>query len=217
VRLPAEERRKQILDSAQQVFFERGSIGTRTRDIAERAGITEPFFYRFFATKDEIYTETILEPLDELVSGLQLKAKALVESGESFSPAALESVHVLVLDFVKQAAPFLAVALFSDLSTGRGIYQTEIYPKLRDSVVGVIDALSAGRMARYDPDLLFTMMFGVHLGVSFDHLLRDVPIDVERTAAEITRIYTSGMREELRGGSARRSESGKSTAPEQDR
>ena len=130
---------------------------------------------------------------------MQLKAKALVESGEPFSPAALESVHVILLDFMKQAAPFLAVALFSDLSTGRDIYQGEIYPRLRDSIVGVVNALSEGRMARYDPDLLFTMMFGVHLGVSFDHLLRDVPIDVERTAADITRIYTSGMRESLLG------------------
>ena len=58
-KLPAEERRRQILDAATKVFARLGYAGTGTADIAREAGIGEPTIYRYFANKRELYLETI--------------------------------------------------------------------------------------------------------------------------------------------------------------
>src|SRR5581483_9687224 len=49
-RLSAEARRRLIIDAARDVFLENGEAGARLRDIADRAGITEAYLYRYFSS-----------------------------------------------------------------------------------------------------------------------------------------------------------------------
>lgn len=65
-RLPAEERRRQILDAAIGVFARQGYGGTGTADIARAAGIGEPTIYRYFSNKRELYVAAIREGADEV-------------------------------------------------------------------------------------------------------------------------------------------------------
>ncbi|MDE2060736.1 MAG: TetR/AcrR family transcriptional regulator [candidate division NC10 bacterium] len=58
-RLNAEERRQQIVEAAVNLFSRKGFRGTRTREIAEAAGISEAMIYRHFATKQELYSAII--------------------------------------------------------------------------------------------------------------------------------------------------------------
>jgi len=68
-RLPAEERRRQILDAATKVFARLGYAGTGTADIAREVGIGEPTIYRYFANKRELYLEAIREGALEIREG----------------------------------------------------------------------------------------------------------------------------------------------------
>src|SRR5579863_4027369 len=63
VRLSGAQRRDRIMVAARELFTERGYSGAHTKDIAERSGVTEPFLYRHFSSKDEMYTATVLDPL----------------------------------------------------------------------------------------------------------------------------------------------------------
>lgn len=65
-RMPAEERRKQILDAAVDVFARQGYAGTGTADIARAAGIGEPTIYRYFANKRELYVAAIREGAESI-------------------------------------------------------------------------------------------------------------------------------------------------------
>jgi TetR/AcrR family transcriptional regulator len=60
-RLPAEERKAAVLDTACGAFSTGSYRGTTTAEIAKQAGITEPILYRHFASKRELY----LAVLDE--------------------------------------------------------------------------------------------------------------------------------------------------------
>ena len=65
-RLPAEERRRQILNAAIAVFARLGYAGTGTADIAREAGIGEPTIYRYFANKRDLYLAAIAEGAREI-------------------------------------------------------------------------------------------------------------------------------------------------------
>jgi AcrR family transcriptional regulator len=59
VRLSAAERRNDVLDAALIEFAESGLEGTSTEDIARRAGISQPYLFRLFGTKKELFKATV--------------------------------------------------------------------------------------------------------------------------------------------------------------
>ena len=61
-RMNREDRRKQILNSALDVFVEKGYNGTTTQDIAKSSNVSEVTLFRYFSSKQEIYMEAI-EPI----------------------------------------------------------------------------------------------------------------------------------------------------------
>src|ERR1700751_533696 len=58
-RLSAAERKDDVLDAALVEFAERGFEGTSTEDIARRAGISQPYLFRLFGTKKELFIATV--------------------------------------------------------------------------------------------------------------------------------------------------------------
>ena len=54
-RLPAEERRAAVLDTACRVFGRCSYRGATTAEIAREAGVTEPILYRHFDSKRALY------------------------------------------------------------------------------------------------------------------------------------------------------------------
>jgi AcrR family transcriptional regulator len=54
-RLPAAERRLELVETAVRVFAEGSYRGTTTAEIARAAGVSEPILYRHFASKRDLY------------------------------------------------------------------------------------------------------------------------------------------------------------------
>jgi AcrR family transcriptional regulator len=54
-RLPAAERRLELIETAIRVFSEGSYRGTTTAEIARAAGVSEPILYRHFASKRDLY------------------------------------------------------------------------------------------------------------------------------------------------------------------
>ena len=58
-RLPADKRKRQIIESARGVFASQSYARVGTADLARAAGISEPALYRHFAGKKELFVATI--------------------------------------------------------------------------------------------------------------------------------------------------------------
>ena len=58
-RLSAAERKDDVLDAAIVEFAERGLEGTSTEDIARRAGISQPYLFRLFGTKKDLFAAAV--------------------------------------------------------------------------------------------------------------------------------------------------------------
>src|SRR6266545_2943038 len=58
-RLPASDRRRQLLEIALDFFSRKGFEGTTTREIAAAAGVTEAIIFRHFPSKQALYTAVL--------------------------------------------------------------------------------------------------------------------------------------------------------------
>ena len=70
-----EERREEILDAALVVFAERGLHGASTDEIARRAGISQPYVFRLFGTKKELYMAVVARCFRQTLETFQRAAE----------------------------------------------------------------------------------------------------------------------------------------------
>ncbi|MCC3267239.1 TetR/AcrR family transcriptional regulator [Arthrobacter gengyunqii] len=69
-RLPREERRRQLLNAAQEVFVSNGFHGAAMDDIAEAARVSKPVLYQHFPGKRELYLALLEDHLGTLTDFL---------------------------------------------------------------------------------------------------------------------------------------------------
>jgi AcrR family transcriptional regulator len=90
-RKSAEERREEILEAAMAEFAARGLDGASTEAIARAVGISQPYVFRLFGTKKELFIATVdrclrgtLEMMRTASAGL--KGEAVLEAiGEAYT------------------------------------------------------------------------------------------------------------------------------------
>src|SRR5881392_21234 len=71
----AAERKEDLLVAAMIEFAERGLEGTSTEDIARRAGISQPYLFRLFGTKKELYIASVTRCFRETLELFQRAAE----------------------------------------------------------------------------------------------------------------------------------------------
>jgi len=107
------ERREEILDAAFAVFAEDGLRGASTDEIARRAGISQPYVFRLFGTKKELFTALIARCFRETLERFQRAAEGL--RGEEALAAMGEAyVEMLNEDRLKLQAQLQAYAACDD-------------------------------------------------------------------------------------------------------
>lgn len=76
-RIPGEVRKASIIRSAAALFAEKGFSGTKTREIAARAGVSEALIFKHFPSKHELYAAILAEksPVPQLLSRIKQLAQ----------------------------------------------------------------------------------------------------------------------------------------------
>ena len=76
VRLPASERRQQLLETALHVFARQGYHETSMNDLAAKAGVTKPVLYQHFESKQEMYFSVLREILVQVQDSIDSHRKS---------------------------------------------------------------------------------------------------------------------------------------------
>jgi TetR/AcrR family transcriptional regulator len=120
-RMPSGERRELILESATEVFGERGYAGATTDGIARAAGISQAYVVRMFGSKEKLFIEVLNRALVRLVSVFRA---AIADHEASGEPA-------------EQLYPKLGTA-YIDLIADRGILLSlmQSFAQGHDRVIG---------------------------------------------------------------------------------
>src|SRR5919204_5164932 len=74
-RQSAEERREAVLDAAQAEFAARGLHAASTEEIARAAGISQPYVFRLFGTKQELFKAVVVRCFRETLELFQRAAE----------------------------------------------------------------------------------------------------------------------------------------------
>ena len=78
-RLPAEERRRAIVEAALRVFSAGSYAGSTTAEIAREAGVSEPVLYRHFASKRDLWVACLDVAWEEFRDGFDAAIAALLD------------------------------------------------------------------------------------------------------------------------------------------
>jgi AcrR family transcriptional regulator len=113
-RVPAEQRRAQLLEAAIRAFSQKGFCGTKTKDIAAEAGVNEALLFRHFPTKDDLYAailesvaaddwaDSVREALSTVGDDAQLFVRELVRRTLAWYRQRPELLHLVLYSALEQ-------------------------------------------------------------------------------------------------------------------
>jgi AcrR family transcriptional regulator len=93
-RSSAEERREEILEAAVTEFAIKGLHGTSTETIARRVGLSQPYLFRLFGTKKDLFLAAVQRAFDRVLSAFRLAVERSPET--PFTAMALAYQDLLV-------------------------------------------------------------------------------------------------------------------------
>lgn len=114
-RLPASERRAQLIDVGRAVFAKRGFEATSMEEIAQRAKVSKPIVYEHFGGKEGLYAVIVDREMDYVV-------RRIVEAIATGSPRErVEKASLAFLGYVRdQPDGFAVLSQDSPLTSSRG-------------------------------------------------------------------------------------------------
>jgi AcrR family transcriptional regulator len=196
-RMPADERRAQILREAARLFGTHGFSGTTTRDVATRVGITEAALYRYFESKEAMYAAILDERM--AVTDPLAAVEPLAKAGDD--RAVFTALALALLNSVEEDPSVLRLLLYSALE-GHELsrpFQEKRIRQLRDFLARYIARRTrAGAFRKVDPALAGRAF----MGMVVDHLIvrhvfgqRDqYPQPPEEVAEAYVSIFLDGIR-----------------------
>src|SRR3954464_6620236 len=112
-RKTADERREEILAAAREEFARHGLYGASTDAIARKAGISQPYLFRLFGTKKELFLGCMRQCLDEMHDGF-IEAPRGVTGEEALKAIGTMYTEMLQTDPLRLRAQMQGYAAASD-------------------------------------------------------------------------------------------------------
>ena len=170
-RLPAQHRKRQIIDSARELFASQSYRKVGTADVAKAAGVSEPALYRYFSSKKELFLATLRPTGPKLLEIWQSIASEIDDPLETLS-----SIGVLYYDHLQSHSGGMQL-LFQALSEAD---EPEIRQTLRENFLGfvrfVAETLEEGKRRGIvrrglDTELVAWQFLGMGLTLDLMHSL----------------------------------------------
>jgi AcrR family transcriptional regulator len=194
-RLSGSARRIQILEAARAEFVTRGLAGARMHEVAAAAGVTNALIYQHFRSKENLFQEAVMAPLEARIAAQVASLKDLPVDPEGVAQGRGTREWVLeLLRFFDESIEGLGVVLFGDRDNGRDFYNRHLRP-IMDSYVEA-GKLNLPRWPHrdYDIDTAVHTVFGVAFWLALDQSMQQRTDDLEARADLIVDLLLSGTR-----------------------
>jgi TetR/AcrR family transcriptional regulator len=167
--------------------------GGRLRQVAAKAGISDPYLFRHFASKAALYDAAVRQPLIGLVERFEEEIAAISSGGPITVARLLLLLNRITLQFMLDAVPYIGAALFSESASGNDLYTTEVYPRIAEPIVDLLRRVRGWPPPTLSLEMVANSLWGVNYGVALDALHTGLDIDLDKTTERITRLYLLGI------------------------
>ena len=113
-RMSRDKRRQQILKAARKEFTKLGYRGTTTRRLAQAVGITEVMLFRYFPTKESLYSEVV-----EKYPGIAKMQELAVKACKMDLERGLEYLGTEIMAILRKQMPLIKLVLMEGDRNGR--------------------------------------------------------------------------------------------------
>jgi AcrR family transcriptional regulator len=188
IRLPAAERRAQLLEVACRLFANDGYTGASMEAIAEAAGVTKPVLYQHFPSKHALYTDLLTIELGRL----EMAFEDAIEHAED-NAARLRQGFGAYVDFVAVHEDAFRVLFTSSL--GREDAFRERVARFRDWIAGRITAIiqAEAGLPETRARALAAAMVGMAEGAATWWLAESRPLPAADLADELAGLAWKGF------------------------
>lgn len=188
--MSGEQRRRQILEAARRAFSRRGDVaGTRTKDIAAEAGVSEGIIYRHFDSKDELFYEAAVLPLREAFELGEDRMRQLMPDLPGADRHELAVAYYReMITMLSDLIPLLGLVLFGEPGHADEFYRDVLEPALDE--LGERWQEAHRRISGRDekPSRYRTLAhFGVALIFALDQRRSEHPPDIDELAEKLAR------------------------------
>lgn len=163
-----DDRRRQILLSALQVFVRKGFSATKMSDIATDAGISYGLLYHYFQSKNQIYAELVNSAVQASTHGIEQAQSAGTEPVEAIRSLVTSAFRAV--DEQQFAGYSFVLWLGAMTSHGYALPDAPYRDRFRrplDQLVGVIEeGQRRGQIAQGDPRELAVTLLSALLGLA---------------------------------------------------
>jgi len=197
VRVPARDRRLQIMEAAKELFARQGFEGTTTRQIAEAARVNEAIIFRHFPTKEDLYW-AIIDRESEL-TGWQPALQRQLGSGASDREVFAAIAEDILVRRAKDSS-LSRLLLFSALENQRRsqrFFQTHVVEYYEAIAEYVSKRIRDGVFRNVHPLLAARGFLGM---VVYHSLIQEIygakryqDFDVKEVSETLTDIWLRGM------------------------
>ena len=112
-----QSRKQQILEAAAALFAERGYYKTTTADVARAVGVTQPYVFHFFKSKEELYLAVLEQASKEIYhafESVEAPPETLKEAmGQVFAKLLEDNRNAILLVMMSYAIPEPAIREFT--------------------------------------------------------------------------------------------------------
>jgi AcrR family transcriptional regulator len=191
--MPVDQRRRQLLDIATRMFVEHGGTNVSTRAVAAEAGVSEGLIYHLFGSKDAIFRQAVLLPLEQLVTRVARLCAELPALDDRTRRDVGVRVHTEILESMFQLTPLLGAALYADQRGVDDSFRSELLALFERAEGVIADGLDGWPHGRVDPALVASVILGSYNWLAIKAALSGQRPDVDATARALAAILVGGV------------------------
>lgn len=192
VRLPREQRVRDILQAAREVFCERGYADAAVAEIAARAAVVEGTIYKYFESKHDLLLKVLEQWYEELLNEYAADLQGIRGLRERLRYLVWRHLRTIRDDPLLARLMFLEVRTHADYPRSRLFAMNRRYTALLTAVLD--DGVAAGELrAGIAVRAVRDMVYGGMEHVSWRYMSGQGSLDIDREADDLLAILWDGI------------------------
>jgi AcrR family transcriptional regulator len=188
--------KEEILDTAEEIFAQKGFVRASVQDIAEKADFSVGTIYYFFESKENLYDEVINRRLEQ---AYEIALKAL--AGKTDPPSMIRSTLEAQLSFLEKHRHLGHLLVRETVGLKMGIREfmtdgvSRAYDRYQELLLDIFRAgVKSGHFADKDPSYMMLAFIGIVFSFIAHHLEQNLKEDLVELLPRIEEVFYGSLK-----------------------